>query len=372
MRVFNSLKWAVLPLTVSLAGCSLFGGAVEGTPATLLAYMSLKSMDKVAVVNLIQRAPDGEAIPAGSAPANMAINPRSDREYLYVANSNTDTVSFLNVRTRQNEVPVTSGDRPWDVAITPDGRYLYVTNTGSKTVAMIDVETRSRVKEFTFDQTAYANFSPRGIATHPITSKSANKNDAYVISEGNAGNKGHVMILRGQQTVGAIEINGAGQLWKAAVTADGTRLLVTDRLKNSLWSVDLSNLGTTQVTLDGNAWDVVVSLNLNKPAAFVSIPESNGHGYVQPIDLSNGVGIKGTAQSVTPVGAGSKARQPQALALNSQGTELWVALAGSNEVVVFPQVNGVNLELGPRLVNYSYTPGQSGAPEDIVLGRGVQ
>lgn len=367
MRVFNTLKWAALPLTVSLAGCSLFGGAVDAPPATLLAYISMRALDKIAVVSLIQHSPDGEPIPAGSAPANMAINPRSDREYLYVANSNTNTVTFVNVRTRQKEVPVSAGEQPWDVAITPDGRYLYVTNIGSKTVSMIDTESRAQVKEFTFESSAYPNFSPRGVATHPVTTSYPNKNEAYIISEGKTDQGGQIAVLRGNTTVKTYRVNTAGRMWKGAVTADGSRLLVTDREQAHLWAVDLSTGATQGISLPSPAWDVVVSPNTQKPAAFVSMPDIQS---VAAIDLSTLQAL--TPQSVVPQNAENKPRQPQALAMNSAGTELWAALYGSNEVVRFPFIDGTNITVGPRLVNYSYTPGQTGAPEDIVLGRGVQ
>jgi len=368
MRVFNTLKWAAMPLVVGLTGCSILGGAVEGPPATLLAYISMQSLDQVSVVGLIQRTPTGEAIPAGSAPANMVINPRSDREYLYVANHSTNTVSFLNVRTRQKEVAIASGDRPWDVAITPDGRSLYVTNTGDKTVALIDVESRSRVKTFTFEPSGYPNFMPRGVATHPITSEGARKNEAYIISEGNAGTSasapaGEIVVIKGQQTDRKFTINTAVKLWKGAVTHDGSRLLVTDRGRQTLWSVDLASGAATPIALSSAGWDVVVS----KTAAFVSLPDI---GRVAAIDLSTNTEV--SPISAIPEGGGDKVRQPQALAINSSGTELWAALAGSNEVVVFPFIEGTNIPTRPRLVNYSYTPGQTGAPEDIVLGRGVQ
>jgi YVTN family beta-propeller protein len=378
MRAFNTLKWSALPLALSLVGCSLLGGAdVKGTPASLLAYISMQSLDKVGVVSLIQRTPEGEAIPAGSAPANMVLNPRSDREYLYVTNHSTNTVSFLNVRTRQNEVAVLSGANPWDVAITPNGRFLYVSNTGDATVAMIDVENRSRVKTFSFP--SYAGFKPRGVATYmpdPLGTATP-KQDAYVVSEANHGTSsapvGMVIPMSGETTGTPITINGARQLWKAAVTADGTSLLVTDRGDSRLWVVNISSGVVTSITLPAPAWDVVVSPNRNKAAVFVSMPDyENGKGGVASIDLAaNSVG---KAYATVPVGGQTKARQPQALALNSQGSELWVAVAGSNEVLIFPYLDGTNFSemSGPRLVTYSYTPGQTGAPEDIVLGRGVQ
>ncbi len=373
MRVFNTLKWATLPLAVSLAGCSFFGGAVEGTPATLLAYISMQSLDQVAVVSLTQRAPAGEPIPAGSAPANMAINPRSDREYLYVANHSTNTVSFLNVRTRQLEKPVPSGANPWDVSVTPNGQFLYVTNTGDRTVAQIDVEARSRIHSFTFDEQTYPNFKPRGIATHPITSKVANANEAYVVSEGNSGNtstpEGTVVVLKDRSIGTPIKLTGAVKLWKAAVTPKGDRLLVTDRGSSKLWTIDLATGKPGQAIELGvsGSWDVVVNSSITAPVAYVSLSDK---GQVIPVDLNSNTA--GRVSGVVPVGTGSQLRQPQALALNSQGTELWVALFGSNEVVVFPNISGIDMPIGPRLINYSYTQGQAGAPEDIVLGRGVQ
>jgi len=370
MRVFNTLKWAAMPLVVSLAGCSFLGGAIEGTPATLLAYISMQSLDQVSVVSLIQRTPVGEAIPAGSAPANMAINPRSDREYLYVANHSTNTVSFLNVRTRQKEVAVASGDRPWDVAITPDGLSLFVTNTGEKTVAYIDVESRSRIKSFSFEPSAYKNFMPRGVVTHSINTKkdNARRNEAYVISEGNSGDvsapAGQIVVLKGQQTGNTITINTAVKLWKGAVNEDGSRLLVTDRGRAVLWSVDLTSGAAIPIALEAPSWDVAVHKNV----AFVSMPDI---GKVVAINLTTNTA--GQPALATPDNDRSgKLRQPQALAVNSTGTELWAALAGSNEVVVFPNVQETSFTAAARMVTYSYTPGQTGAPEDIVLGRGVQ
>ncbi|MNL03293.1 Lactonase, 7-bladed beta-propeller [compost metagenome] len=333
----------------------------------------MQSLDQVSVVSLIQRTPTGDPIPAGSAPANMAINPRSDREYLYVANHSTNTISFLNVRTRQKEVSVASGDRPWDVSITPDGLALYVTNTGDKTVSLIDVESRSTLKNFTFEPSAYPNFMPRGIATQPPSTPSnpgneARKTEAYVISEGNSGSAGspagQIVVLKGQQTASTFTINSAVKLWKGAVTADGNRLLVTDRGRQTLWSVDLTSGAATPITLPSAGWDVVV----HGLTAFVSMPDV---GVIASIDLNTNTVAETTP--ATPEGSQNKIqRQPKALAINSNGTELWAALAGSNEVVVIPSIDKTKFGFKPRLVTYSYTPGQSGAPEDIVLGRGVQ
>lgn len=379
MRVFNTLKWAALPLAASLAGCSFFGNPVDAPPATMLAYISMRQLDQIAVVSLIQRTPASDPLPGGTDPANMVLNPRSDREFLYVANHNSNTVSFVNVRSHQVEKPVESGgSNPWDIAITPGGQMLFVTNTGDKTVGQIDVEARSRIHTFQFPPDVYFGFQPRGIATHPTTSESPNKNDAYVISEGqyrdpkNPGDiakRGLVVQLRDRNVGSPIVIDGAVKLWKAAVTPKGDRLLITDRGSSKLWTVDLAT-GTPGQSIElgvTGSWDVVTNSSIENPVAYVSLVDQ---GQVVAVDLNSN--SAGNPVGVMPVGANNQPRKPQALAVNRQGTELWVALAGSSEVVYFPGIDGVNMPVGPRLVTYSYNAGQTGSPEDIVLGRGVQ
>jgi YVTN family beta-propeller protein len=64
------------------------------------------------------------------------------RATAFVTNSNSDSVSTIDVKTRvkhPDDIPV--GATPNDVAVTQDGKTAFITNFGSGTVSTIDVKT---------------------------------------------------------------------------------------------------------------------------------------------------------------------------------------------------------------------------------------
>ena len=80
-------------------------------------------------------------IPTGAAPAGMVLNPLSNKAY--VAISGEDAVEAIDllgedVITRGQLV---IGDRPEELAITPDRKTLLTANAGSNTVSIVDVTT---------------------------------------------------------------------------------------------------------------------------------------------------------------------------------------------------------------------------------------
>ena len=77
-------------------------------------------------------------IPAGREPVGMALDQRSRR--LYVANSGDNEIFVVDILVDQvtNRIRLTSGDRPLELALTPDGSTLLSLNSGSNTVSFID------------------------------------------------------------------------------------------------------------------------------------------------------------------------------------------------------------------------------------------
>ncbi|MNX91243.1 hypothetical protein D3C86_1233160 [compost metagenome] len=106
--------------------------------------------------------------------------------------------------------------------------------------------------------------------------------------------------------------------------------------------------------------------------AYGTLPEAadkagRPSGLVQVINLETNA--KSTVQVNDRV---AEATQPQAIAVNSAGTELWVAL--QNRLGYFGMVGGQFTAGSDRLstVPYTSTPGQAPPISDIVLGAGVQ
>ena len=77
-------------------------------------------------------------IATGRGPAGMALDQRLRR--VYVALSGEDAVEVIDVTMGEiiNRARLSQGDRPQELALTPDGRFLLVVNAGSNTVSFID------------------------------------------------------------------------------------------------------------------------------------------------------------------------------------------------------------------------------------------
>ena len=77
-------------------------------------------------------------IPVGLQPQGLAISP--DAKQLYVANSNSNSVSVINTTTAppSTVVMIPVGAGPFGAAVTPDGKHAYVTNQAPNTVTVID------------------------------------------------------------------------------------------------------------------------------------------------------------------------------------------------------------------------------------------
>jgi YVTN family beta-propeller protein len=77
-------------------------------------------------------------IVTGRAPAGMALDQRQGRAY--VALSGDDAIELIDVLSGEpiNRLRLNTGDRPQELALTPDGKTLLVANKGTNTVSFVD------------------------------------------------------------------------------------------------------------------------------------------------------------------------------------------------------------------------------------------
>lgn len=120
------------------------GGRSEATVAPadkiasgVMGLASVPAWDAVAVFD--KRSGDLAALlPAGRSPSGIAID--VERSRAYVAARRDDTIASLDLlegRLRET-IPLRAGDSPVDLALTPDGGTLLVANSGSDTVSFVD------------------------------------------------------------------------------------------------------------------------------------------------------------------------------------------------------------------------------------------
>ena len=66
---------------------------------------------------------------------------------MYVSNGGDANVSVIDTATNRVVATVPVGQRPWNMALTPDGKKLYVANGRSNNVTVIDTASRTRLRE---------------------------------------------------------------------------------------------------------------------------------------------------------------------------------------------------------------------------------
>jgi YVTN family beta-propeller protein len=78
----------------------------------------------------------GTSIPVGKYPYGIAVNPNTNT--IYVANTNSNTVSVIDGKTNKVTSNLTVGMFPSGIAVNPNSGIVYVADQGSNSVSVID------------------------------------------------------------------------------------------------------------------------------------------------------------------------------------------------------------------------------------------
>jgi YVTN family beta-propeller protein len=101
----------------------------------------------------------------------LCAAPAASADTLLVANFSSDNVHVIDTST--NAVvgsPITVGDEPISIVITPDGRYAYVASAGADTVSVIDVAARATVgSPIAVDELGTLAMSPDGAKVYVVS-----------------------------------------------------------------------------------------------------------------------------------------------------------------------------------------------------------
>lgn len=151
--------------------------------------------------------------------------PANYREYAYVTNGGSNTVTILDVVNLRQDRVIPVGIDPTGVAVNSKRNEVYVVNTGGNSVSVIDAEKKTVV------------------ATIPVRSR------PYFISINSAGTRAYV-ANSGSNNVSVIDLGkrrvistiGVGESpGMAAISPDGRTLVVSNRVSGSISIIDATN-----------------------------------------------------------------------------------------------------------------------------------
>lgn len=238
--------------------------------------------------------------------------PSNYREYAYVTNSGSNTVTALDIVNLRQDRVMAVGSDPTGIAANPKKNEVYAVNTGSGTVSVIDA-THNRV-----------------VATIPVhrrpyfISINASGTLAYVANSGS--NNVSVIDLAARREIRTIPVGRGPGL--AKISPDGNTLVVTNRISGSVSIID-ANTYRTRAVFTGcpQATDIAILPDSSK--AFVAC--SGGH-QVMAIGLAQPQSRNQALRSDRLLAFLDVGKTPLHLALKPDGGEIFVSNFDSDSI----------------------------------------
>ncbi|KAA2261210.1 bifunctional YncE family protein/alkaline phosphatase family protein [Solihabitans fulvus] len=219
-------------------------------------------------------------------------------------------------------------DLPLNAVASPDGRWLAVTNDGQGTQALQLVDTGSgavvQTIQYASPQALFVGLAfSRDGRTLYASAGGNNKIRTYAVGDAGLTETAPIPLPTRSESGKALNPYPAG----IALTPDGGRLLVADRLADAVTSIDLRS-GQQQTTGVGHApYSVVPSPDGTR--AWVT---EQGSNTVSVLDIGGG--------SLRPVGQVTVGTHPNRAVLDGAGRRLYVANGDSDEVSVLDTAAG--------------------------------
>jgi YVTN family beta-propeller protein len=262
------------------------------------AYITNAADGTVSVIATATNSVIGAPVTVGQNPLGLAVTPNGST--VYVANSASNTVSVI--ATASNTVigaAIAVGNNPLGVAVTPDSSKVYVTNNADATVSVIATATNIVIGA----PIAVGN-SPQGVAVTPdgSTVYVTNLNDGTVSAITTATNT----VIGAPIPVGSFPVG-------VAVTPDSRTVYVANAVSNTV-----SVIATATNTVIGAPIPVG-----NFPVGLAVTPDGSA---VYVTNESDGtVSVIATATNTVIGSAIAVGNSPQGVALTPDGSTVYVA-----------------------------------------------
>ncbi|MBU0968649.1 MAG: hypothetical protein KKA54_19980 [Proteobacteria bacterium] len=216
---------------------------VPEKPVTgLIGYVSNSASNNITVLDKNALEVVG-LIATGKDPQGIVLD--RSRNRAYAALSKDDAIAVIDVSGGEviNEIRLSSGDNPRELAITPAGDLLLAVNTGSSTISLVDPLTM-----FEIDRIAVDN-EPRSILMDPTGKR------AFVFNS----MSGTISIIDTARRALATTLSVGETPEKGAFNRNGNRLYIINAVSPYLTVLDVDNLIVLQRVFVGSGMrDIMV------------------------------------------------------------------------------------------------------------------
>ena len=133
-------------LLLLLSGCNRYGFPDVPAGYREFAYVSNGASDTVSVLDLVYMRPD-RTLQVGVQPTGLAVNPKRDEVYVVNTGSagNNGSVSVIDTKANRVVATIPVHKLPYSIDVDAEGHRAYVANSGSNTVSVIDLDRRREI-----------------------------------------------------------------------------------------------------------------------------------------------------------------------------------------------------------------------------------
>jgi YVTN family beta-propeller protein len=324
-----------LAATLVLTGCKRSGFPDVPSGYREFAYVSNGASNTVSVLDLVYLRQD-RILRVGRKPSGVTVNPQTDE--VYVVNSGDGTVTVINAE--KNEVVSTIGvhSKPFSIAVDTNGRFGYVANSGANNVSIIDLAKRREIAVVgTGEQPGVARVSP-DMRTLAVTNRGSGSVSLYDIDP-----KAAEPVPPGRNEEEPIKaphlrasFAGCPGVTDAVILPDSSKLFVACSGGHQVLSIGLASApGSWSAKQDaGTLVDrLLARLDVGKTPIHIALKPDGGEVFVSNFDSDSITEISTTTNEVG--GTYMIGPKPVFGVVSADNATLWVSNFGADSVSLY-------------------------------------
>ncbi len=354
MLRLRQLTLASLALLLAAAtGCSRHGFPAVPDGYREYAYVTNGGSNTVTVLDLVYLRQD-RTLQVGQDPSGIAANPRKNE--VYAVNTqpagSSGSVSVIDASANRVVATIPVHKLPYFIAVSPDGRRAYVPNSGSNSVSVLDLDRRREIAVVsTGEQPGVARVAPDG-RTLVVTNRGSNSVSLYAIAQPGSPSGTPALKLRAT-------FSGCPGATDAAILPDSSKVFVACSGGHQIMAVQLAVApGSWPARQDPSQLTdhLLTFLDVGKTPVHLAVKPDGGEIFVSNFDSDSISEVDTWNNQVS--GTYSVVSKPTSSVISGNNNDLWISNFGADSLSLYSiddghVTNTVHTGSGPDSLAFS-------------------
>ncbi len=313
-----------LCLLLSVSGCrrNSFPDVPDGYRE--FAYVSNGESNTVSVLDLVYLRQD-RTLRVGTSPVNLVANPV--RNEIYVANSQSGSISVIDAETNRVAAAIPVHRLPSFIAVDHSGHRAYVANTGSNSVSVVDLDRRREIAAAgTGELPGVVRISPDGRSL-VVTNRGSGSVSIFEVSPYDpTANSEPAPRLR-------VAFSGCPGASDAAILPDSSKVFVACSGGHQVMAVSLAAAAGSRQNSLLLTDHMLTLLDVGKMPVHLAMKPDGGEIFVSNYDSDSITEISTWTNEVG--GTYSIGNKPVGGVVSKDNGTLWVANSGADSLAMY-------------------------------------